>query len=310
MKTVVITGATSFIGVNLIPRLKEKGYRVIGVVRPDSAKKEKIAPFCEIVEADMKDYDRLDQLIKAKVDICFSLAWAGTRGEARNEEARQRMNYEYLAEAVKSIYKLGCAKFVSAGSQAEYGNINEGIEESAAESPLTQYGIYKLKFYKYLEKFAGEKGISVKEPRFFSLYGPGDFSSTMVISMLVKMMRNEPCDLTECVQNWDFLYIDDAVDALIRLIEMDCQDGVYNFGSGVSRPLKGFVREMKKIAGSQSRLNFGAIPYPPTGMVSLAPNIAKLKKELHWEPKVSFAQGIEKVIETMKGEAHEILSNQ
>lgn len=52
------------------------------------------------------------------------------------------------------------------------------------------------------------------EPRFFSLYGPYDFEGTLVMSTLKKLMGNEPCDLTKCIQQWDFLYIDDAIEAL------------------------------------------------------------------------------------------------
>ena len=301
MQTAVITGATSFIGVHLISKLAERGYHVIGVIRPGSDKK-KIASFCEIVEAEMKDYDKLDELIKSRTDIFFSLAWDGTRGNTRNDENLQRLSYEYSVNAVEALYRMGCTKFVSAGSQAEYGNRNENIDESAAENPVTQYGIYKLKFDRYLADFARAKGVSFKEPRFFSLYGPDNFSTTMVSDMLAKMLLNQPCDLTECVQKWDFLYIDDAVDALIRLIEMKCQDGVYNFGSGDSRPLKEFVWEMKELTGSKSQLNFGAVPYPSTGIVSLAPDISKLRQELNWAPQVSFAQGISRVIKALKGE--------
>lgn len=76
------------------------------------------------------------------------------------------------------------------------------------------------------------------EPRFYSLYGPKDFGGALINSTLKKMVDNKFCDLTECVQLWDFLYIDDAIDGLTRLIENGVADGVYNFVSGYSAPLK------------------------------------------------------------------------
>lgn len=61
--------------------------------------------------------------------------------------------------------------------------------------------------------------MTLLEPRFFSLYGPNDYEGTMIISVLKKMLKDLSCDLTECIQIWDFLYIDDAIDALVILIE-------------------------------------------------------------------------------------------
>ena len=49
-------------------------------------------------------------------------------------------------------------------------------------------------------------------------------------AFLKKMINDEPCELTDCNQIWDFLYIDDAVDGLIKLIENNIPEGIYNFG--------------------------------------------------------------------------------
>lgn len=93
-----------------------------------------------------------------------------------------------------------------------------------------------------------------------------------------------------------FLYIDDAIEALSRLCTLDCPDGVYNFGSGDARPLKKYVLEMADITHTKSRLQFGVVPYPKTGMVSIWPDVSKLINELDWQPRVSFKQGIQTIL--------------
>ena len=50
---------------------------------------------------------------------------------------------------------------------------------------------YKLKFYEYAKSYCREHNCCLIEPRFFSLYGPGDFSGTLIMSTLNKMMKNE-----------------------------------------------------------------------------------------------------------------------
>ncbi len=98
---------------------------------------------------------------------------------------------------------------------------------------------------------------------------------------------------------WDFMHIDDAITALIKLIEQDCPDGVYNFGSGDSRILREFVEVMRKSTKSESVLRFGKIPYPKTGRVSIEPDITKLQEKLNFEPVVSFEVGIKKIVEDL-----------
>ena len=124
-----------------------------------------------------------------------------------------------------------------------------------------------------------------------------DNPQTMVLSILKDMMDNAPCRMTECIQLWDFLYIEDAVDGIFRLMDMQCEDGAYNFGSGDIRPLKEFVMEMYKITGSKSQMLFGAIPYPDTGMVNVCPDISKLQMQTGWNAKTTFADGIQKIID-------------
>ena len=195
----------------------------------------------------------------------------------------------------------GCTKFLTAGSQAEYGlwTKSEKLTEEEIPHPNTQYGVYKLKFYEYAKEYCRSRGCKLIEPRFFSLYGPKDYEGTLVISTLNKMLENKPCELTECIQLWDFLYIDDAIDGLVKLVEDDVPESIYNFGSGYSAPLKEFVEEMKEITNSDSELRYGVIPYPATGIVNVNPDVSKLIN-CGWIPKIEFQEGIKRICESIK----------
>jgi nucleoside-diphosphate-sugar epimerase len=113
--------------------------------------------------------------------------------------------------------------------------------------------------------------------------------------MLKKMLANQPCNLTECKQLWDFLYIDDAIDGLVKLIENHCEAGIYNFGSGESKSLKYYVEKMYQVAGSHSQLNYGVVPYPVTGMVNANPSVEKLKG-IGWKSQTFFEDGLRQII--------------
>ena len=105
---------------------------------------------------------------------------------------------------------------------------------------------------------------------------------------------------TEGFQIWDYLYVDDAIDGLIALTQCICQDGIYNLGSGDSKPLKEYINQIFLATNSKSKLIFGSLPYPTNGLVNLNPDISKLIRETGWCPKVSFQEGIEKIIKAKK----------
>ena len=294
---IAVTGATSFIGSAFIKAAAAKGHSIAAVVRRSSPKAAELRAMENVTvsELDMEEYDRLGETV-GKTDCFVHFAWNGTRGLQRADEALQKSSYENSMAAVRSVIAAGCRKVVTAGSQAEYGNVHDMITEDTECRPNTMYGTYKLRFFTEANELCREKGIKLVEPRFFSLYGPGDFEGTLIMSMIRKMKNNEPCDLTECIQMWDFLYVSDAVEAVLRLCEKDSAEGVYNLGSGDVRQLRDYVEELYSIIGSSSELNYGAVPYPPTGMVSIYPSVAKTKAEAGEYAHTSFSEGIKTMI--------------
>ena len=300
MRNMVITGGTSFIGSRLITACGAS-WDITAVVRPGTAR-ERLPDGVRIVELNLSDYARLGELV-GPCDCFVHLAWNGTRGASRMDAALQQANLDASLCGVRSMLAAGCGKIVTAGSQAEYGPHREQIAEDTPCAPNTEYGKAKLAFFEGASALCREVGVPLIEPRFFSLYGPGDFEGTMVISTLRNMRSGAACALTQGLQMWDFLYIDDAVRALAALCESDGADGVYNFGSGDTRQLRSFIEEMAQITGTNSQLLFGAVPYPETGMVSLWPNVSRLKQELGWTPQVSFAEGIRAILNSMNGGA-------
>lgn len=302
MKQIMVTGATGFIGRHLTEHLLRNGdYCVTAIVRRgfDPGKLPQLtgcAGRMEVLELDLKEYGRIPELAKTAVDAYFALAWDGTRGKDRHDEQLQMENYRYSMEGIRAACSMGCRKIFTAGSQAEYGRMQGITSENAQCIPETAYGKAKLRLCMDAAGYCLENGVSFFEPRFFSLYGEDDNPKTMLLSVLKAMLENKPCRMTSCVQDWDFLHIEDAVRGLRMLLEGEHPDGIYNFASGDTRMLKDFVEEMYRITRSRSRLEYGAVPYPPEGMVSMRPSVDKLKRETGWRAEVSFSEGIRRII--------------
>lgn len=130
-------------------------------------------------------------------DTFYHIAW-GYTGAARNKSTRlQSKNIDYTLDAVEAAAKLGCKRFIGAGSQAEYGPLDrEMIGPDAPEHPTTPYGVSKLAAGKLSKLLCKELGIEWIWPRIFSVYGIYDKESTMVMTALHQFLAEEETAFT------------------------------------------------------------------------------------------------------------------
>ncbi|NRT37017.1 nucleoside-diphosphate-sugar epimerase [Clostridium beijerinckii] len=300
MRTVLITGATGFIGVHLVKECLRNDCKVIAVVRPNSKNLNRLpnSSFIRVIELEMEKIEEIVEKIEDKrIDIFYHLAWDGVRVPYRDNPILQNKNYECAIKSMNAAKKLRCNSFIGIGSQAEYGICSGKVDENYKVNPTTEYGKFKLKSYETLKAMAEEKNMKFIWIRIFSAYGTFDHEGSLIMSTIDKMGRNESIQLTECVQNWDYIYVEDVVRILYLLATENHEDGVYNVASGESRQLREFILEMKDICKSKSELQFGALPYNSEGIRNLEPNIDKLKQNLRYSCKVSFKEGINKILD-------------
>ncbi len=295
MTNVFITGATSFIGTSLIKELYKKNYNIYAIIRKDSNKIKMLSKYkkIHIIGLNMEDIEMLPLLVNEHCDIFFHFAWNGTRGDDRNNIEMQNNNSMLSFKALEVANTLGCKIFFTSGSQAEYGNQDKIVNETDKCNPLSAYGKFKLKFYLAAKNYCKANNIKLFEPRFFSIYGENDYKNTLIMSCIEKMKHNESIDLSSCNQLWNYLYVKDATNALVALIESNSEEGIYNISSDDTRKLKEYVFELKEIMSSKSNLNFGSIS---NNIVSINPNNNKLKTSTNWKPKYSFSKGINEIL--------------
>ena len=296
MKKIIITGATGFIGVHLIKNWLEQDVEIYAVIRPHSKNAARIPRNSKVhvIELSMKEINKLSNIIDS-ADCFYHLAWEGARAPFRDDVNMQKNNYECALQAYETAKKMGCSFFLGSGSQAEYGLTNGLVDENYPCNPTTEYGKQKLNASRELLKRANNDGIKLIWTRIFSIYGPYDYPGTLIMTCIEKMKSNEPVELTQCTQLWDYLYVEDAARAMMLFAEKECESGVYIIASGEYRPLREYVEEIKRILGSSSILSFGAVPYGAQGPVNLTPNPEKTKKVLNWEVKHPFSENIDKM---------------
>lgn len=298
----VITGATSFIGLGLTEYLLANSHSVIAVCRPNSKGLSSIPDGVEIVTSEMADYGNLHNEI-SQADVFINLAWGGTGHDGRNVVDVQKENIAYTTAAFFAAEKMGCKLFLEAGSQAEYGSTIDPQSEDSPCNPFSEYGKAKLQVKEELFKLSEQMDMKYIHLRIFSMFGENDHPWTLVMSAIDKMLRNEKVDLSPCTQNWNFIYIKDAVRIIttlcVKAVEnLDFKHEVYNIASEDTRVLKDFVVRMKELTNSISELNFGAMI--PANLVSLQPDMSKTKKVVVEITKYSFDDVIKRIMEFTK----------
>ncbi len=274
----IITGATSFIGMELCHYLVNNGDSVIAVCRPDSEKACALLDICSIEYAEMADYSSLCTRI-SNADVFINLAWGGTGHSGRNEVEIHRENVKYSIEALCAAEKMGCKVFVEAGSQAEYGSTLLSQNEETECNPFSEYGKAKLTMMREAFKITESLNIKYIHLRIFSIFGEEDHPWTLIMSTVKKCLNNDNIDLSPCTQNWNFLYVKDAVKQIERLCSFASSSNqfkheIFNLASNDTRVLSEFVERIKFLTKSYSVLNYGA--FTPNNLVSLQPNIEKL----------------------------------
>jgi len=309
MNRVVITGPTGAIGMALTEYLAQKGIQIITVLRSGSGRKEQIAETSNIitVECSLHELEKLPQRVfdaierrgwdtGQKPDVFYHFAWEGTFGDSRNDMYLQNLNVTYTLKAVDAAAKLGCATFIGAGSQAEYGRYEGNLNAGVPVFPENGYGMAKLCAGQMTRILCTQKGIKHIWTRILSVYGPYDGSKTMIMKTIEKLLRGERASCTKGEQVWDYLYSKEAARMLYLLGERGVHGKIYCLGSGTGRPLKEYIEMIKAAVDPEAEVGYGDIPYTDQQVMHLCADIRELVKDTGYTADYTFEAGIRETI--------------
>lgn len=301
---VVMTGATGFIGSNLARVFLEHGAKVYALCRPGS-KNLAVLPVHENMEVVECDLDHVQDCVPVigHGDVFLHLAWGGVNREEIDSPAVQARNVAGSLDCVRTAAKLGCAMFMDAGSRVEYGSVDGVMREDLDCHPINQYGKAKWEFYQKAAPLCREFGLKYYHLRFFSVYGYGDHPWSVISTLVRDLRQDKKVSLSACRHHWNFMYIEDAVQAVYELYRhgsqtRETESFIVNIASSDTRPLRSFVEEIHEIVGHRGQLEYGTFVQAKEGALSIRPDISRLYELTGgWKEGYTFRQGIEETIE-------------
>ncbi len=219
MNRIIVTGANGYIGSRLVRYLKDKGYETVAVSRHDDA--------CFIGT----DYsaDQLCSILK-KDDIVVHLA-AVRSGKTASDF---KDNIVMTKSILDSMLKTKANRMVFISSIAVYSALNSPFKEDQSLCSSSLYGESKIQCEDLCRTYAEENGIKVQVLRFPPVYGPYSPNRRALETFVDQAKSNKTIILTkETDAKRDFLYIEDAIYAIEKIIETDPERyEVYNISNG------------------------------------------------------------------------------
>lgn len=294
---IAITGASGFLGSNIVNRCEAFDVTPI-ILNRDSSDKKKNAisiKFKSICYDNIDDVKLASKLREYNPQCFINCAWKGVDKIFRNDLDQINYNLPFLLSTIRLAKNAGCKHWIGIGSLSEYGNVNNKVSENHSTEPVSIYAKSKLATCWASSALCQALLIKWSWVRLSSIYGPGDDDKWLIPTVIKSLINGDAPKLTFGEQKWDCLYISDAADAVLQIAKKEVE-GVYNLGSGESRSVKEIVLKIRKLIDTSVDPIFGAIPYSNIQNMHLEADIAKISNALDWKPVVLFEEGLKRTI--------------
>jgi UDP-glucose 4-epimerase len=274
---ILLTGYSGFIGTNLISKFSNYYYFVtlnpIDQTRIDILKKD-----------ELNDLEEVDTIIHlaAKTSISNSISNPYEVYYTNIVGTLNILDYA-VKKGVKNIINLstfvyGIPKYMP-------------IDEGHPVNPHAPYNKSKIISENLCEYYSKDNGLNIVTLRPFNIYGPKQKSSFISIA-IQKMFRHEPVKLSKPGTQRDFLYVDDFLDLIAKiLIDFPKGYNVYNVGYGQSFRLEKIIEILETITNIQINTEYDS-SIRHNDIIEMRADIDKVKKKFNWEPKTSIQDGL------------------
>jgi nucleoside-diphosphate-sugar epimerase len=102
-------------------------------------------------------------------------------------------------------------------------------------------------------------------------------------------------------QRWDYLFIDDAAEAVIACAQEAEATGIFNLASGSAVPVREIVEQLRDLIAPGMELVFGEIPFGPDQIMHLEGSAQKLRQATGWLPKIPLSEGLARTVDAARG---------
>jgi len=172
------------------------------------------------------------------------------------------------------------------------------IDENHPLKPHSPYNSSKLIGEKMCENYAQEYGLNVVSLRPFCIYGPDNKASSLVQKAITAINKSEVMVLSGLKTRRDFLYVDDLVELIIKIIDNFPKDyNVYNVGYGVSYNIGDVAKRIALLLNKEIKIRYKKSK--ENEILDMTADISKVSKKFDWNPKIDLDSGLKLIVKEL-----------
>ncbi|NEO55109.1 MAG: NAD(P)-dependent oxidoreductase [Okeania sp. SIO3B5] len=294
-KTVLVTGATGFIGSQLVKHLLQHNYQVIILKRSFSDTSRIQDSLSEITAYDI-DKCSIEKPFQdlGKIDTVVHTATAtGRRKESLIEIFET--NTAFPLKLLKAAKDFQAKTFINTDTYVNKSNI--------PYQELGSYSLSKKHFQQWGKQIALAHKIEFFNVRLEYVFGIADYPNKLIPLVIKKILSNaSEVELTSGEQQRDFIHVEDVVLAYLLLLEKESEPSQYyqeyEVGMGKAISLRQLIEMLKELTEVQTKLKFGALPQR-SGEIMFSQADTKAMEAIGWYPAKSLK---ERLMQTIEGE--------
>ena len=291
---ILVTGGAGFIGSHLVERFVSLGHDVTVVdnfFRGSEKNLRRIRNDITLVKGDVQDRELMDRLIKENEVIYHIAGVSRVLQSVKNPELCFKYNIVGTYNVIKCCVRYG-RKLIFTSSREVYGDADYlPVDENHPLKPKNPYAASKVACESMIMAYGNSFDLEYVILRLANVFGSRDFERVIPI-FLEKCQKNETIVIFGGKQVLDFIYVSDAVDALIRSLNL--HNEILNIGSGKGITILELAHLIKTLTNSTSKIVFA--PKRKEEVNRFVADISKARKLLKWRPKVSLEVGIKKML--------------
>lgn len=254
MKKIIVTGANGFIGSSLIKKMIAKNVEVVAVDITFAGDRLPSSDLITKVESGV-DAALAEKIPSGEYDAFYHLAWKGVNGAEKADPSVQLANIQMAVDCANTCKKLNVKKLLCAGTVAE--NATFSLPNLEKTSGGMMYGVAKHACRLIIEDYCKNIGQQFVWMQFSNIYGVGNKTGNLVSYTLGELLAGKEATFGPALQPYDFIYVDDLIEAVYRLGANDTNKSFYYIGSGSPRILKDYLLRIGELTGCADRVGIG-----------------------------------------------------
>ena len=294
-RSVLVTGASGFIGRAVLRHLAARGSRVAALSRSE----QPAEPGVSWHQWDGTDAARLEDVFGTHdPEVVFHLA-SVVHGRRDLEHVLPTLQGNLLSAVavLTAAAKAGNCRVILAGS------LEEPVSADPAPVPASPYAASKWAASGYGRMFHALYGVDVAIARIFMVYGPAQPDTNKLIPYVcLSAARGEDPELMSGGRLVDWVFVDDVAEGLLALGASRVADGRHvDIGTGIQVTTGEIAERICAIAGTGVRPRVGALPDRPMEQVRVA-DVAATTALTGWRPRVAVDEGLERTYAWFRGQ--------